>query len=168
MDIEILRDFVSESKNIVIDCLNLLESIEGDFTQVKSLEIYGNNIDRIMGGARTLGLDLSEENVLSIISDYAAVCKNVGYKAAQITTNEAFFDACVGLLIDASEMLAQILDKAELPIEEVKKAIPDDFIKRLKWVLNQFSENVRSTVASDSSLSQADVDTLLQRISKKN
>ncbi len=167
MDIEIIRDFVSESKTIVTECLNLLESIEGNFTQVTLLETYGNNIDRIMGGAKTLSLDQSEESVLSVISDYAAVCKNVGYKAAQITGNEAFFDICVGLLIDASEMLSRILDQAERPLAEVKKAIPDEFITRLKWVLQQFSENIRSTVASKPGLSQDEVSALLNRISKK-
>ncbi len=167
MDIEIIRDFVSESKNIVTECVNLLEKVEGDFSQVKTLETYGNNLDRIMGGAKTLSLDQSEESVLTVISDYAAVCKNVGYKAAQITSNEAFYDICVGLLIDASEMLLLILNKAELPLAEVKKAIPEEFITRLKWVLSQFGENVRSTVALESTLSAADVHELLNRISKR-
>ena len=167
MDIEIIRDFVSESKNIVTEGLTLLESIEGNFSQVSLLETYGNSLDRIMGGAKTLSLDQSEENVLSIISDYAAVCKNVGYKAAQIKDNEAFYDICVGLLIDASEMLIRILDQAELPLIEVKKSISDEFITRLKWVLSQFGDDVRSTVATTPSLSKADVDALLNRISKK-
>ena len=167
MDVEIIRDFVSESKNIVTEGLTLLESIEGNFSQVSLLETYGNSLDRIMGGAKTLSLDQSEENVLSIISDYAAVCKNVGYKAAQIKDNEAFYDICVGFLIDASEMLIRILDQAELPLIEVKKSISDEFITRLKWVLSQFGDNVRSTVATTPSLSKADVDALLNRISKK-
>lgn len=168
MDNEIIRDFVSESKQIVTECLNLLESIEGDFEQVTLLETYGNNIDRIMGGARTLGLDLSEGSVLSMISDYAAVCKNVGYKAAQIKGNEAFFNICVGLLIDGSEMLSLLLDKVEFPLEEVKKSIPDEFIGRVRWALQQFGDDVRSTVASKPGLSQEEVNALLNRLSKRD
>lgn len=164
MDKEIVREFVSESKQIVTECLNLLESIEGNFSQVTLLETYGNNIDRIMGGAKTLGLDLSEENVLSMISDYAAVCKNVGYKAAQIKGNEAFFNVCVGLLIDGSEMLSRLLDKAEMPLVEVRKTIPVEFIERVRWALQQFSSDVRSTVASTPSLSQEEVNALLNRL----
>lgn len=167
MDIEIIRDFVSESKNIVTECLNLLESIEGDFEQVGLLETYGNSIDRIMGGAKTLGLDVNEETVLSMISDYATVCKNVGYKASQIQGNESFFNVCVGLLIDGTEMLSLLLDKAELPLNEVKKIIPDEFIGRVRWALQQFSDDVRSTVASKPSLSQAEVTALLNKLSKK-
>lgn len=167
MDIEIIREFVSESKQIVSECLNLLESIEGNYSQVSLLETYGNNIDRIMGGAKTLGLDLSEESVLSMISDYAAVCKNVGYKAAQIKNNEAFFNVCVGLLIDGSEMLSRLLDKAELPLADVKKTIPEEFIGRVRWALQQFSSDVRSTVASTPSLSQDEVNELLNRLSGK-
>lgn len=166
-DKEIIRDFVNESKQIVTECLNLLEGIEGNYQQVSLLETYGNSIDRIMGGARTLGLDLSEESVLSMISDYAAVCKNVGYKAAQIKGNEAFFNVCVGLLIDGSEMLSRLLDKAELPLADVKKTIPDEFIGRVRWALQQFSDDVRSTVASTPSLSQAEVNALLNKLAKK-
>ncbi len=167
MDKEIIREFVGESKQIVTECLNLLESIEGNFSQVTLLETYGNNIDRIMGGAKTLGLDLSEETVLSMISDYAAVCKNVGYKAAQIKGNEAFFNVCVGLLIDGSEMLSRLLDKAELPLDEVRKTIPEEFIGRVRWALQQFGADVRSTVASTPSLSQEEVNELLNRLAGK-
>lgn len=167
-DIEIIRDFVSESKKIVTECLNLLENIEGNFEQVALLETYGNSIDRIMGGAKTLGLDLSKESVLSMISDYATVCKNVGYKAAQIQDNEAFFNICVGLLIDGSEMLFLLLDKVEQPLAEVKKVIPDEFIGRVRWALQQFSDDVRSTVASKPSLSQAEVNALLNKLAKKS
>lgn len=166
-DKEIIRDFVSESKKIVTECLNLLEGIEGNFEQVGLLETYGNSIDRIMGGARTLGLNLNEESVLSMISDYAAVCKNVGYKASQIQGNENFFNVCVGLLIDGSETLSLLLDKAELPLAEVKKTIPDEFIGRVRWALQQFGDDVRSTVASKPSLSQAEVTALLNKLAKK-
>jgi hypothetical protein len=174
VDKEIIKDFVNESKNIVKECLILLESIEGHYEKSALLEKYGNSLDRIMGGARTIALDVSKDHVLYMISDYAALCKNVSYKAAQIKVNEPFFNVCVALLIDASEMLSLILDKTDLSTEEIKKSIPDEFIGRLRWVLNQFNNQVRSTVnlkdpAGKVKNSKNDLEELLNKITvKKN
>ena len=41
IDKDIVKDFVIESKGIIQDLVDLLEGIEGDFSQVLQLEEYG-------------------------------------------------------------------------------------------------------------------------------
>ncbi len=92
IDKEIVEDFVSESKSLIEELVDLLESIEGDFSQVKKLADYGNNVDRIMGGAKSLALMADADHALHMIADYSDLCKAVGYKASQIKDNEQFFE----------------------------------------------------------------------------
>lgn len=171
MDYEILKEFIDESKGIVKDCLELLETIEGHYEKVTLLESYGNNLDRIMGGATTIALDVGQDHVLYLISDYASICKNVGYKASQIKVNEPFFNVCVAFLIDATEVLQFILEKSQLPTTEIKDQLPEEFISRLKWILTQFNVKVRTTVGDKASKQikgeEVDVDKLLNRFAKK-
>lgn len=146
MDQDIIQEFVSESKDIVRHCLEILEELEGHPDLASRLEAYGNNIDRIMGGAQTIALDVSRTHFLNLVSEYSAICKAVGYKTAQIKNDPAFFDVCIALLIDATEMLSVMLDKSNLKIESLKEVIPEEFIGRLNWALSQFKDDLRATV----------------------
>lgn len=170
LDKEIVEDFVNESKSLIAELLDLLESIEGDFSQVRKLSEYGNNVDRIMGGAKSLALLAPSDHALHMIADYAALCKAVGYKASQITGNEQFFDVCVALLLDATENLShliKIIDKDEAFLRE---SIPQAFIERLRWVSNQFNESYSMSVGTGSvaggapKMQQSDIDDLLKKL----
>ncbi|MBO9668252.1 MAG: hypothetical protein J7501_15735, partial [Bdellovibrio sp.] len=146
IDKEIVEDFVAESKTLIEDLIDLLEGMEGDFSQVKKLADYGNNVDRIMGGAKNLALMAPSEHAVHMIGDYSALCKAVGYKASQITDNEKFFDICVALLLDATETLETLLARIHEPMSELKKAIPQTFIERLRWVSEKFSADYSMSV----------------------
>lgn len=167
IDKEIVEDFVSESKTLIADLLSLLESIEGDFSQVSRLVDYGNNVDRIMGGAKNLALMATPDHALHMISDYAALCKAVGYKASQISDNEQFFDVCVALLLDATETLDTLLDNIHTKSATLKETIPQAFIERLRWVSNQFSEEYSMSVGTGTApqkLKQSEIDDLLKKL----
>ncbi|UOF02151.1 hypothetical protein [Bdellovibrio reynosensis] len=166
IDKAIVEDFVDESKTLIPEMLDLLESIEGDFTQVLKLADYGNLVDRIMGGAKSLALMASEDHALHMIADYSAVCKAVGYKASQITANKQFFNVCVGLLLDATETLEVLLENINQSTSELKQNIPEAFIERLRWVSSQFSEEYKSSVGAGSSqkMAQTDIDDLLKKL----
>lgn len=148
IDKEIIKDFVDESKALVEQLVVLLEDIEGDFSKIRQLAEYGNVVDRIMGGAKSLALMATPDHALHMISDYAAVCKAVGYKASQIENNEQFYDICVGLLLDATENLGKLLDHIEETTAQLKQKIPQTFIERLKWASDQFAQNISATVAT--------------------
>lgn len=148
IDSEIIKEFVDESKTLVDDLVAILESIEGDFTKKSQLADYGNGVDRIMGGAKSLALLAPPDHALHMISDYAAVCKAVSYKASQINNNQQFFDICVGLLLDATENLAKLLTNIDKNADALKQNIPQAFIERLHWASDQFAVHVRATVTA--------------------
>lgn len=172
LDKDILDDFVVESKKLVEDSLEILNEVEGHPDQVARLAEYGNLVDRIMGGARSLSLLASKDHAIHMISDYAAVCKAVGYKSSQIIENDSFYSACVGLLLDATENLEKLLDGVETPTSELKKEISDTFIDRLQWVSKRFSKDVRASVSASTStslnpadsMSQDSIDDLLKKL----
>lgn len=167
IDKEIVEDFVNESKTLIEDLIDLLESIEGDFSQVVKLADYGNNVDRIMGGAKSLALMAPPEHAIHMISDYAALCKAVGYKASQITDNEQFFDICVALLLDATETLEVLLARIHEPIMDLKKSISQAFVERLRWASEQFSESYSMSVDTGTTgkkMKQSEIDDLLKKL----
>ena len=168
IDREIVEDFVNESKTLIEDLVDLLEGIEGDFSQVKKLADYGNNVDRIMGGAKNLALMAPPEHAVHMISDYTALCKAVGYKASQITSNENFYDICVALLLDATETLEVLLERIHEPQAELKKTIPQAFAERLRWVSEQFSESYSMSVDTGAEpskkMKQSEIDELLKKL----
>ena len=169
LDSKILEEFLTESK-ILIDKMNeTLLKCEGDFSQVKSLETYGMNADRIMGGAKSLALASgSPSHPLHKIGDYAGICKLVGYKAALIADNQAFYNICVALLLDGTEVLWAMLTGLRTGRMEIKKLVSSTFIDRLRWVSQQFGQEYSSKVdihkGRDTKLNQSDIDDLLKKI----
>lgn len=172
IDKEIVEDFVNESKSLIEDLIDLLESIEGDYSQVLKLADYGNNVDRIMGGAKSLAIIAPTDHALHMIGDYAALCKAVGYKASQIKNNEQFFDICVALLLDATENLNRLLKNIDKNESYLRDTTPQAFIERLRWVSNQFTDEYNMSVgagkeqaATDAQhMQQSDIDDLLKKL----
>jgi hypothetical protein len=165
IDKEIVKEFVAESKNLIQQLVEMLENIEGDFTKVSQLAEYGNMVDRIMGVAKSLAMTAPENHALNVISDYASLCKAVGYKASQITTNTQLFDVCVALLLDGTETLDLLVDRLELSAAEIKKMIPTAFIERLRWVSGQFSSAYSESVGPKQvAMSQSEIDTLMAKL----
>jgi len=169
VDMEILKEFQTESKNLIEELISILEKCEGDFSQAKSLETYGQTVDRIMGGAKSLGLEMNPGSVLHKIGDFTALCKAVSYKASQITDNPQFYEICVAFLLDATETLADMIDKFfETTAENFKDLFSQTFLDRLKWISAQFGSGYRSTVATpkdkSDKLSQNEIDDLLKKL----
>ncbi|WP_413581691.1 hypothetical protein [Bdellovibrio sp. HCB288] len=172
IDKEIVKDFVSESKILIEDLIDLLEGIEGDFSQVQKLAEYGNGVDRIMGGAKSLAMSAPTDHAVHLISDYTALCKAVGYKASQIQDNQSLFDVCVATLLDGSETLSTLLDRIEEPVVALKTTIPQAFIDRLRWVSGKFSDDVAISVSAKGAapdqgkqkLKQNEIDDLLKKL----
>ena len=168
LDKEIVQDFVDESKSLIEDLILLLESLEGQFGRVHELEDYGNRIDRIMGGAKSLALMADATHPLHIVADYTALCKAVGYKASQIKKNEKFFDICVALLLDATETLDQMLGHMDKSGDDLKKSLSHTFLERVRWVSSQFSDEFRGSVDAgkkqSQKMSQDDIDELMKKL----
>lgn len=174
IDIEILEDFKLESKSLVEQLLELLEQADGDPQYFKNLELYGQTVDRIMGGAMSLATNFPSEfppgHMIHQMGDYAALCKAVGYKASQISENEQFFNVCVAFLLDATEMLDKMVKMlgSEKTIS-ISNLLNKTFLDRMKWINSQFKGDIRATVASKSEeapkkMKQTEIDDLLSKL----
>lgn len=165
---EILNEFVVESKTIIKLSTVLLEKVEGEMVQAQKLKEYSNYVDRIMGGAKIIAVLASPSHPVNLVSDYAALCKAVGYKASQINNNEQFYDICVALLLDATENLEGLLDNLDKSPEVLKATISSTFLDRLRWVSNKFSSEYRSSVGSGGfggkGLEQNEIDDLMKKM----
>lgn len=163
---EIVVDFKEESKELIGQLNQILAECEGNFDKRIRLEEYGQIVDRIMGGSKSLAMVFDDTTHIDKIGSYAELCKLVGYKASQIENNVPFYDIVVGLLMDATEMLEEISNSLATPQEkDIKDLLSKTFLERLQWVSQQFDENTRGTVAIDQTgkkkTGQSEIDDLL-------
>lgn len=163
LDESILKEFVEESKSLISQSLEILEEVESDPSKVKTLETFGNNVDRIMGGAKSLALMLDKSHPMHFVADYCALCKAVGYKSSQISKNESFLMICVALLLDATEALKDMVDRIATGQKIERGTLSHTFLDRLNWISEQFGKDVRETVGQKS-LEQNDIDALLKKL----
>lgn len=169
LDTEILKEFQAESKNLIEKMNSILENCEGHFDQVKSLEEFGMNVDRIMGAAKSLSIVVDDpKHMIHKVADYSAICKAVGYKASQIQDNEQFYDICVALLLDGTEVLGEMVDALGGSPFELTEIFSTTFLERLRWVSAQFGAEYRATVdvhkGSKTKLKQSEIDDLLKKL----
>ncbi len=168
LDIEILKEFQNESKILIDKMGSILDTCEGDYSQVKGLEEYGQNVDRIMGAAKSLALLAEPDHMIHKIADYSAICKAVGYKSSQISGNEQFYDICVALLMDGTEVLKVMIDNLTTGKNTIQELFSKTFLERLRWVSSVFSADIRGSVdvnkGQKTKLSQDDIDDLLKKL----
>lgn len=164
---EIVKDFVDESKVLIRELVELLEEIEGDYTQVSKLSDYGNKIDRIMGGAKSIAIMLPPEHAVHMIGDYAALCKAVGYKASHVQNNKQLFDIIVALLLDATETLDGMMGRLNTSQNDLKKSISNTFLERVRWASEQLSDDLSSSVDTGTTtgkMGQDEIDEMLRKL----
>jgi hypothetical protein len=173
MDPQLFNDFQLESKNLISQMTVILESCEGDFSQVQRLEEYGLTVDRIMGGAKTLSLTVNNpQHLIHKLGDYSAICKMVGYKASQIRDNESFYEICVGLLLDATDAMQEIVEHLLDPQAKLQDFVSTTLIERVKWVNTKFGNQYRGTVGGKKEspdtpggkMNQEEIDNLLKKL----
>ncbi|AZZ37114.1 hypothetical protein CIK05_10025 [Bdellovibrio sp. qaytius] len=157
LDADILNDFYQESNIIINESIELLEEMEGDFSQKQNLKVFGNKIDRIMGASASIAMMAEPDHGLNLVTDYTSLCKMVAYKAAEIDTNAKLYDVTVALLLDAVEALNILIKKIELPMAELKQVISPNFIERLRWISEQFSKQ-------SSMKAQSEIDDLMKKL----
>ena len=171
---EIIKEFKSESHELVQHMLAILEEAEEDFTKVRSLDTFGQLVDRIMGGAKTIAATDPKLTTLEAIGKYSELCKAIGYKGSQISNNEQLYNVTVGVLLDATEMLDEMVNGLESGDEKsTEDFMTSHFLERLTWLASQFGDEYRASVAVDKKDdsktmigSQSEVDALIAHFSK--
>lgn len=169
---EILVEFTGESKQLITTLMDLLESIEGDYSQYNRLEEYGQVVDRIMGGVKSVAMSFAESHFIHDFSRYAELCKLISYKASQVSNNQNLFDVTVAFLLDATEMLDTMNSElSEQQEQTAKEYLSKAFLDRLKWLANQFDASLRASVAineptvqDDTNAMQKQIDDLLKQL----
>jgi len=169
IDKDIVLDFVNESKTLIEPLTELLELAEEDITHAEQLADYGNKVDRVMGGAKSLGLMVPPEHIIHRIGDYSALCKAVAYKASQSTESKNLYTVSVAFLIDATEILLQIICDLEKDPENLQFRFSETFLERLRWISNQYSSSVSATVrlnktSKDAKMGQEEINALLEKL----
>ncbi|MCB0408332.1 MAG: hypothetical protein KDD34_09020 [Bdellovibrionales bacterium] len=170
---EIIKEFKSESEGLVQHLLAILEEAEGDFSKVRSLDTYGQIVDRIMGSSQTIAVMNPDQTTVATIGKYAELCKSIGYMGSQIQNNIELYNVTVGILLDGTEMLEQMLnsldDKNNKTVDDF---MTDRFLERLVWLAGQFDGSYRASLStekrSDSEMvgSQSEIDALIAHFSK--
>ncbi len=163
LDESILKDFTEESLILVDQCIDLLETIENDPSEVEKLKDFANRIDRVMGGAKSLALIAPPEHALNLIGDYCAICKSVGYQGAQIQNNDQFYNVVVALLLDAVEMTKVLFNRLDSSVTELKKIFSITFLERLKWISLQYDE-IEKRRHDGKKMGQNEIDDLLKKL----
>lgn len=163
IDKSILDDFIAESLVLVTECIELLESIEDDPSEVVKLADFANRIDRVMGGAKSIALMAPADHALHLIGDYCAICKSVAYQGAQIQNNDQLYKVVVALLLDATEMTEILFEKVDSSVTELKKKFSITFLERLKWISVQYDELHKKKSGGDK-LKQNEIDELLKKL----
>jgi hypothetical protein len=173
---EMISEFKDESKSLIEQMITILEEIEGDFNKKVQLENYGQVVDRIMGGAKSLVMamdtsELIEKEKMEKVGSYTELCKIVGYKGSQIESNQEFYNIVVALLLDATEMLDKLVENLGNNLRpNLKEVVSNTFLDRLRWVSQHFPANIRGSVAVDKGVkksatqSQEEIDALLKQM----
>lgn len=135
LDQEILDGFLEESFEIAVKLRDYLDAFS-QTSNPKNFENYGQNIDRIMGAAKSIGLmELGELCLLG---------KELGYKASQVKD--------VHQQMSLQSHLSQLLRQMEKVLGLLKKHKPEKdpetapLIKKLKEVSKKLG-NLRATVS---------------------
>ncbi len=162
---EIIIEFCDESDALLEELRDILDDFEDDPENSILLEKYGQTVDRIMGAAKTMGLE-----------DLGHLCqmgKIIGYKGSQ-AENKALQELSGGVLYDLCDLLEVILGN----IREGKDQKEHDFNLeafkgRLEWLAGKFKHIERASCdigeepkAKKATKTTAELDRLISQFGK--
>lgn len=164
MDKEILTGFIDESKGLLVQCIQILEKIEDEVDEAE-LRKYGNFVDRIMGGAKSIATFLPPDHSLHLLSDMTELCKAVSYKASYVKDNSQLATLSVALLFDVTEALENILEHLDQPRDQLLRGLTSSFMDRLKWIAGQFDDGLSGTLKLSASKNKTEIEALITKLS---
>lgn len=149
---EAVAEFIDESNDLIEKMEDILEQFEDDTSNTALLEKFGQQIDRIMGAAKSLGADKT-----------GTICelgKIIGYKSSQ-SNDQTLLQIVCGFLFDTIEVLQELIDSIDSSREEnIKSFNIDKFIERLIWLKDKFSHIERASVAIGNDAVLSDINQL--------
>ena len=163
-DDEILAGFVVESKKLVRECVRILEKVEDGEGPERLLADYANRIDRVMGAAGSLAPE-GGKHVLNLIADGTSLCKSLGNQTAKLAHHHPYINVATSFLIDATEMIEELLADVEGDYEKLRKHLQGPLVDRLKWI-TAMSDKFPEKARAEDSLGQATIDELIKKLTR--
>lgn len=136
IDEEFLQFFMDEASEVIVNLKIFVENFQG-LNDLDCFEKYGQQVDRIMGAAYTLSLNL--------VGDLAKMGKELGYKATQITE--------ISKLLVIQSLLSQLASALEEILIHYKNQEPferdrfNELLERLKKASSDLG-NLRASVSA--------------------
>ena len=168
---ELLDEFKKESNSLIRELEELLDDIEDDFSKKDKLNNFAQIIDRIMGSAQSLSTFGFEQVEITKLGDFAELCKQIGYRGANLN-DEEFYNVTVAFLFDSIESMKKLLTSigSETQVVKISDLLVSTFLSRLKWILDQFEvkkiSKTNYTKAQGIQMkSQDEIDALLKSLS---
>jgi chemotaxis protein histidine kinase CheA len=137
------QELVSAMCHETLELCDQLDNILSDFDEEESfsepLEKFGQTIDRIMGAAKSLGLER--------IGLFSELGKIISYKASQSHSRE-LTNIVVGTMADCVDIIRALSDSlSQGKGEKIDDIDLEAFSKRLEWLSDKFKHIDRSSVA---------------------
>lgn len=161
---EIVIEFCDESDELLEQMRDFLDDFEDEPTKSNLLEDFGQTVDRIMGAAKTLGLQ-----------DIGHLCqmgKIIGYKGSQ-AKEQPLKEVTSGVLFDLCDLLEVLLLNLRESREENDFNI-EAFKGRLEWLAGKFKHIERASCTfdeqeakKDKTKTTAELDRLISQFGKK-
>lgn len=143
---KILREFKDESKTLIRELLDILETVENDLSDYRRLDQFGQIVDRIMGAAKSLEAGMADPGIVAEMGQCAELCKRIAYKGSQISDGD-FLQVIIAFLLDATEALGEMLEGIDdLSQKGLADKFSGTFFDRLQWISKQFDKNLRGTL----------------------
>jgi len=136
---EIVIEFCNESDSLIEELNDYLDTFEEDPSAGDLLEKYGQTIDRIMGAAKTLGLNE--------IGSLCQMGKIIGYKGSQ-AGNPSLQEVVGGVLFDLTDLLQVLVGNVRTGENEHDFNLKT-FNDRLIWLNDKLKHIDRSSCSFD-------------------
>ncbi|MBX3019201.1 MAG: hypothetical protein KF767_15045 [Bdellovibrionaceae bacterium] len=166
-DLKLMNEFRGRAQPLIVQMTGILEEVEGQLPSAARLTEFARIIDLIHQTSRTLGQGADNlMHPIHRIGDYALICRAVAQQTAEITENQTLFDTAVALLMDATEVLNEMVEmKGEGKEDPVRKFLNQKLVERLQWLNYQFRGMIpKSKIPEDKKLNQGDIDDLLKKL----
>lgn len=165
IDKEILADFQAESKGLMKELAEIVEKIEdSEGFPAEELRSFSQRIDRIMGAAQTMStLDASNQALIRI-GAIAQVCKQLGYKAAEIQA-VPLIPIFAAFWADTIDVMNELIDHVEnaAKVQEITNSFGTTLQNRLTWLAGKVNAS-----ASTNKANQLDLGQLVNMLNKAN
>lgn len=166
-DSKLMNEFRDRAQPLLTQMTEILDEVEGRMGEAAKLMEFARIIDLILQSSRTLGQAIdSAAHPIHRIGDYAMICRAVAQQSAAITENRTLYDTAIALLMDATEVLAEMIQATKDAKEDpVRRFLNQKLVERLQWLNYQFRGMIPdSHLPAKKEMNQNDIDDLLKKL----